>query len=325
MNILIYGQLFKGISIFYAVFSVIVFSNLAVGMTNESNPHSSSESQFKEKLARAMTGDPVAQHLVGNAYINGNGVVKDARKAFAWYETAAMQGNPDSEFNVGRAYEHGDGVEVNYKLALKWYTLAAEKGSVQAQNNLAHMYMDAKGTESDYSLALKLLKAAADKEHPTALNSLGYVYSKGIGVPKNDALSFEYYIRAADKGLDIAYFNVGSFYFHGDGGKQQDFHSAKTWYEKAAAQGVLRAFYYLGWMYGEAKLGKPNAILAYALTNVAASEKSERNFEIAQYREQLRKRMTQDQVKEAQILSNSLATPDTFDTAYRKYASGSRD
>jgi TPR repeat protein len=294
-------------------------------MNKESNPHSSSESHFKEKLARAMTGDPVAQHLVGDAYTNGNGVPKDLRKAFGWYEAAAMQGHPKSEFNVGLAYEHGDGVEVNYKLALKWYTLAAQKGSVQAQNNLAHMYMDAKGTESDYNLALKLLKAAADKEHPTALNSLGFVYSKGVGVPKNDALSFEYYKSAADKGHYLAYFNVGSFYFHGDRGKQQDFHSAKIWYEKAAGQGVLRAFYFLGWMYGEAKLGKPNAILAYALTNVAASENGERNFEIAQYREQLRKRMTQDQINEAQILSNSLATPDTFNAAYKKYASGSRD
>lgn len=321
---MIFAQLFRSMSIFFAAFSLVVLSNLTVGMANESNPHSSSESQFKEKLARAMTGDPVAQHLVADAYMDGNGVPKDLRRAFGWYEAAAMQGNPDSEFNVGRAYEHGDGVEVNYKLALKWYTRAAEEGSVQAQNNLAHMYMDAKGTESDYDLALKLLRAAADKEHPTALNSLGHVYSKGIGVPKNDALSFEYYKRAADKGLDIAYFNVGSFYFDGDRGKQQDFHSAKVWYEKAAAQGVLQAYYLLGWMYGEGKLGKPNAVLAYALTNVAASENGERILEIAQYREQLRKRMTQDQVKEAQILSNSLATPNTFNTAYRKYASGSR-
>lgn len=321
---MIFAQLLGYGSIFFAVFSLIVLSNLAAGMTSESNPHSSSESQFKERLARAMTGDPVAQHLVGDAYINGNGVPKDLRRAFGWYEAAAMQGNLDSEFNVGSAYEHGDGVEVNYKLALKWYTLAAEKGSVQAQNNLANMYIDAKGTKSDYNLALKLLKAAADKEHPTALNSLGWVYSKGIGVPKNDALSFEYYKKAADKGHYLAYFNVGSFYFEGTRGKQQDFHSAKVWYEKAAAQGVLQAFYFLGWMYGEGKLGKPNAVLAYALTNVAASENGERNLEIAQYREQLRKRMTQDQVNEAQILSNSLATPDTFNTAYRKYASVSR-
>lgn len=319
MHILSLTQSFGVSRLFLAVFSLIVLSDLAIGTTDESNPQPSNTNWFNKKLAQAMAGDPIAQHVVGDAFTTGNGISKDLRKGFLWYEKAANQGNPSSEFNVGRAYEYGEGVEADYKMALQWYTRAAAKGSVHAQTNLAHMYIDAKGTRKDYKLALKLLLAAADKDHPTALNSLGQIYSGGIGVPKNDALSFEYYRRAADKGFGIAYYNVGSFYFEGNRGKRQDFNAAKNWYERAAAQGVLPAFYFLGWMYGEGKLGESNIVLGYALTNVAASENNEHHLEIVRYREQLQKRMAQAQVTEAQILSEALVNPDTFTPAYIRY------
>ena len=69
---------------------------------------------------------------MGVCYDNGEGVEKDKRKAFGWYERAAEQGLAEAQYNLGVCYEYGRGVEKDENKAFEWYEKAAEQGHVEA-------------------------------------------------------------------------------------------------------------------------------------------------------------------------------------------------
>ena len=69
-------------------------------------------------------------------YFRGDGVEKDARKAFEYCRRAAEKGNAMAQCNLGFFYESGEGVERNWSEAVKWYRKAADNGSQTARNKL---------------------------------------------------------------------------------------------------------------------------------------------------------------------------------------------
>ncbi|MCG3775694.1 MAG: Secretory immunoglobulin A-binding protein EsiB [Nitrospira sp.] len=74
-------------------------------------------------------GDALAQYILGNSYLNGIGVSKDAVEAAKWYRKAADQGDSPSQYNLGNSYANGDGVAKDEAEAVKWYHLAATTAS----------------------------------------------------------------------------------------------------------------------------------------------------------------------------------------------------
>jgi len=57
---------------------------------------------------------------LGVIYANGNGVLKDYKKAINWYKKAAKNGDTRTQFNLGFIYHKGSGVERDEKKAVYW-------------------------------------------------------------------------------------------------------------------------------------------------------------------------------------------------------------
>ena len=90
--------------------------------------------------ADAVAGDAVAQNDLGCAYSSGDGVVKNLKEAFMWFERSAKQGNKYGQYNVGRYYQYGWGTIKNINLAIEWYEKSAEQGFGKAANMLGEIY-----------------------------------------------------------------------------------------------------------------------------------------------------------------------------------------
>lgn len=80
-----------------------------------------------------------AQLNLGIAYITGNGVAQDDRKAALWFAKAAVQGSATAQYNLGLCYETGRGVEPDVYAATEWYEKAAEQGDAKAQAALERL------------------------------------------------------------------------------------------------------------------------------------------------------------------------------------------
>ena len=70
-------------------------------------------------------------------YRNGEGVVRDPKKAAEWYRKAAEQGYAEAQNNLGLLYAGGRGVAKDEAKAVEWYRKAAKQGHEAAQYNLS--------------------------------------------------------------------------------------------------------------------------------------------------------------------------------------------
>ena len=158
---------------------------------------------------KAIAGDATAQNVLGNCYLNGDGVPKNEIKAFEWYQKAAEQGNAFAQFNLGSCYYNGQGTPINYQLAVEWYKKAAEQDIAMAQNALGECYRDGEGVTRDYEAAVDMFDLAAEKDYYPAQYNLGACYYYGFGVEKDEEAAKEWleksYETAADNGVDFTY------------------------------------------------------------------------------------------------------------------------
>jgi TPR repeat protein len=95
----------------------------------------------------AQHGNAIAQFNLGACYINGQGVQKDEKQAFDWFEKSAVQGNTQAlqviqsaaargnaiaQYSLGDFYLNGQGVQSDEKQAFDWLTKSAAQGSIPA-------------------------------------------------------------------------------------------------------------------------------------------------------------------------------------------------
>jgi hypothetical protein len=91
-----------------------------------------------EEVRKACTNlMPGAQCVVGQAYLNGEGVPKDLMKALQWFRKAAEAGNMEGQRNLGHAFAEGQGTPADLVEAYHWLSVAAEKGDKAAKAELA--------------------------------------------------------------------------------------------------------------------------------------------------------------------------------------------
>jgi Sel1 repeat-containing protein len=119
---------------------------------NDSN-HCPSVLTEIESLAERKA--PEAQLLMGLLFQRGEYFVKDPEKSFLWYKRAAMgkRGFTLAQHLVGRAYLFGDGVEPNMRRAVKYLKRSAKLGLVDSQRLLAQEYFSGKRLEQDLELS----------------------------------------------------------------------------------------------------------------------------------------------------------------------------
>ena len=146
------------------------------------------------------------------------------------------------------------------------------------------------------------IRRLAEQGDVDAQFNLGVMYATGEGVPENDAEAVRWYRLAADQGYTNAQLSLGLMYANGEG-VARDLAEAVKWYRLAAEQGDAMGQYALGFMYDYGEGLPDDYVLAYAWYNLAAAQG---NKVARKNKDNLRTRMTPDQIARAQELSATL-------------------
>ena len=128
-------------------------------------------------------------------------------------------------------YLKGEGVAQDYAEAAKWFHKAADQGGADATIlfNLGQMYYNGAGVIQNYAEAAKWFRKAADKGSAEAQFNLGVMYAQGEGVVRNNAEAVKLYLKAAEQGDADAQVNLGGVYFRGEG-VTQDYIQSYMWF-----------------------------------------------------------------------------------------------
>jgi len=170
----------------------------------------------------------------------------------------------------------------------------------------------------NYSLALKEVTPLAKAGHADAQHLLGLMYYMGRGVARDYKQALVWHRKAAEQGQADAQYVVGAMYYTGNA-VDADPRSAVSWFRRAAEKGHAEAQHALGLMYCYHAAGLPqDKVLAYMLWTLAASGG---NANATQHRADIAKRMTQEQIEEAQAMSKSWRPGTALPTSSRTGAS----
>ena len=216
---------------------------------------------------------------------------------------AAEQGDAAAQYNLGLCYEEGKGVATNYVTAVQWFRKAAERGHPGAQCQLGFCYFMGEGVPENTVEAIQWYRKSAEQRYPPAQFNLAGCYASGKGVDKDAPQAVAWYRRAADQGFAKAQYNLGVCLESGFGVTQDPFEAVK-WYRKAAEQGLASAQRNLGLCYEKGLGVERDVVEAYKWLSQAAAQG---NAGAKQSRAALERKMTLEQIAEAQRLPDSLS------------------
>lgn len=146
----------------------------------------------------------------------------------------------------------------------------------------------------------KRIRRNAEQGDASSQYVLGLNYQHGFYITQKDYVeAVSWYRKAAEQGLAEAQFSLGLMYQQGQG-VLQDYPEAKRWYLLAAEQGNGEAQANLGMMYGKGLGIIQDYVVAHMWSNLSASTG---NKDARRNRDILARRMTPDQIAEAQRLA----------------------
>ncbi len=143
---------------------------------------SSAENTFDvEKVeSLAKSGITVAQTILGDMYLQGQGVRQDYSQARHWFELAAQQGFADAQLNLAGMYYRGEGVSQDYIQAKHWLELAAKQGLIEAQFILGGMYHLGQSVRQDFVQAKEWFGKACDNGNQNGCDFYRKINETGI-------------------------------------------------------------------------------------------------------------------------------------------------
>jgi TPR repeat protein len=204
-------------------------------------PEASAAEELKWLKLAAEQGHAEALQALGLRYAEGKGVQQDAAKALKSMQRAAELGHADAQVELAEAYANGSSeIPQDYAKAAQWYQKAARQGNRDAQYRLAGLYRDGLGVARSYVEAVTWYRQAAEGGDPRAQHSLATAYRLGAGVEPNPAEAVVWYRQAAEQGDANSQRDLGLQYLHGTG-VLQDFIQARLWLGLAAARGDAEA------------------------------------------------------------------------------------
>jgi uncharacterized protein len=160
------------------------------------------------------------------------------KTAFARLQNAAENGHMKAAVVLGDAFLNGNGVAPAPSEALQWYQKAAESGSTMALVRLGDFYaLRSEGV--NISRALEWYRKAADANISTAMIRLGRMFSEGQGVPQDYALAATWFSRAAAAGSGPGMVELSALYSRAGG--PNHLNMAREFLEKAVRTGDTRA------------------------------------------------------------------------------------
>lgn len=166
----------------------------------------------------------------------------------------------------------------------------------------------------DYGKALSLLLPYAKDGNAEAAYLIGEMYGprswgqKGEnrnGVEQDNKQAIYWWGEAAKLGNVDAQLKLGWWLMKGQDVVKQDQAAGMNWLLMAANQGEPQAQYEVGLAYWKGRGVKPDPIAAYMWLDLCSNEPGFDNA--ANYRDQIAKGMTEDQVKQAKLMVQAFA------------------
>lgn len=197
-------------------------------------------SAFDLATKLAASGERSAMTLLGELYLNGQGVPQDVKEAINWFQLAAAKGDPEAQFSLGLLYARGRGVEKDVEKAVELFTKAADSGQKNAQFNLAYMALQGQEVRRDVTRALDLFTKSANQGLPDSQYALATLYQSNLFPTPNLEQASYWMHKAAQNGFTDAQLEYGLMLFKGRG-VQKNYGAAQAWIEQAANSGHVIA------------------------------------------------------------------------------------
>ncbi|KAL2844972.1 hypothetical protein BJY01DRAFT_184332 [Aspergillus pseudoustus] len=187
---------------------------------------------------------------------DGGGTKRDPFKAVQWYKRAASLGDPPAMYKMGMILLKGLlGQARNPREGISWLKRAAERAdesNPHALHELALLYASATDNDvviRDESYASQLFHQAAELGYKFSQFRLGMAYEYGLmGCPVDSRQSIMLYSAAAAQGEHQSELALSGWYLTGaEGILQQSDTEAYLWARKAAASGLAKAEYAMGY------------------------------------------------------------------------------
>ena len=159
--------------------------------------------------AAAVGGMTIAQKILGDFYLTGDGVRQSYADAIEWYKKAADNGYAPAFISLGVCYMDGTGVVEDLNQALYWFRKAYSAGEdVDLQMAKCYYKLGERGK------AISFFDKAEAKGDIEAIRWIGSCYAGGgLDLEQDLAKAYQYWREAADKGeyLACVYAGVGCY------------------------------------------------------------------------------------------------------------------
>lgn len=185
--------------------------------------------------------DSRAYQQLGVACLQGNGCTEDESLGKAYLDTAAKMDNIQAMYFLGLCYLNGYGCNADTAAAISWLERAADNENIRAINALGDVYESLE----DFKNAVLYFEKAVAMGSLEGYCNLGYCYEQGQGVVLNSQKAYELYMYAAEHEYNRGYRCVAGCYMNGIYVEENPAEALK-WFQKAAANGDVRAMYYCG-------------------------------------------------------------------------------
>lgn len=181
----------------------------------EEDPDSRKKEALRWLGKAGEAGDVESMVDLGRAYLNGNGVPRDAQKGLMWLTKAADKNDPEAGNIIGVMYKNGDGVPADLEKAAAYFEKAAAGGNEYAQVSVARLLLTGSGVPRDPVKAVSWLLKAADAGNPRAQWELANCFQSGTGVSSNPAEAVKWLGKASDAGQINARFALAKCLLQG--------------------------------------------------------------------------------------------------------------
>jgi TPR repeat protein/GTPase SAR1 family protein len=223
--------------------------------------------EYNEALTKfhtaALQGHAGAMRMLGQMFVQGDGVEQDAAQAFQWFSQSAEMGDFAAMRQLAIQYMTGTGVAKSTEDAAHWFRLSARGGDVVAMRLLGYVLrsVDAddpeqiewltRGTEAGDAVCMRmlgLLVLAGSCGLECDVSRAIELFECSVALGDSDSIVFlamalhgsgdfvrsaEYYRQAAESGNASAMICLGSFFYQGIG-VEKSFEKAVEWFQRAA-------------------------------------------------------------------------------------------
>ncbi len=177
----------------------------AEGYTEDDPDGEITERRFSYLRQLADSGRTSAYIMLGDAYLQGKGITKDAVEAINWYKKAAENGVMFGNECIGMIYYEGNGVPTDYQKAYEYFTKDNGRKSFCTIYSLGEMYRCGLYVMKDQVKAYDYYSGIVNSEEPypelddyywRACYRVGIALHYGYGVKKDLSTAVEVFAKA---------------------------------------------------------------------------------------------------------------------------------